>query len=366
MINKSLLCCALAACSLTSAHAVSIEVYGLVDYGFSLSRTSGNADNAIHNSWSFEMKSGMRNSSRVGFRGTEDLGNGYKVHFVLENQFLADTGALQDSSSFFARESSVALSGPFGKLTLGKVGKLRSPVGTTALASTITNPFGSAMSDFVGGTKSVTSGDYLTINNAVTYASPDMAGLKLYAQYSFANTNETGYVDGDDRYMALGARYSNGPLLLTGIVDTVNLKHQHDNGEQPTTVTLLGSYDFGFLKPYAFIHYFENGTINAMGGYIRANSADTYDGIGAGLSLQWPIGNGRAKVGVGYMDAEYSDSPIKNDVTRYTVQAGYDYVLTKRTHLYTDIGFAQQDQETNEGKTNLKGCEVLAGMVHYF
>ena len=173
-------------------------------------------------------------------------------------------------------------------------------------------------------------------------------------------------MDGDDRYMALGARYSNGPLLLTGIVDTVNLKHQHDNGEQPTTVTLLGSYDFGFLKPYAFIHYFENGTINAMGGYIRANSADTYDGIGAGLSLQWPIGNGRAKVGVGYMDAEYSDSPIKNDVTRYTVQAGYDYVLTKRTHLYTDIGFAQQDQETNEGKTNLKGCEVLAGMVHYF
>ena len=142
MINKSLLCCALAACSLTSAHAVSVEVYGLVDYGFSLSRTSGNADNAIHNSWSFEMKSGMRNSSRVGFRGTEDLGNGYKVHFVLENQFLADTGALQDSSSFFARESSVALSGPFGKLTLGKVGKLRSPVGTTALASTITNPFG--------------------------------------------------------------------------------------------------------------------------------------------------------------------------------------------------------------------------------
>ncbi len=366
MLRKTLIACALASCGLSSAYAMSVEVYGLVDYGFSLSNTSGNAENAIHNDWNFEMKSGMRNSSRVGFRGTEDLGNGYKVHFVLENQFLADTGALQDSSSFFARESSIAVSGPFGKLTLGKVGKLRSPVGTTALASTVTNPFGSAMSNFVAGTKTVTSGDYLTVNNAVTYASPDMAGLRLYAQYSFANTDEGDYVDDDDRYMALGARYTNGPLMVTGIVDTINLKHNHDRGEQPTTVTVLGSYDFGFLKPYAFVHYFENGTINTMGGYIKANNADTYDGFGAGLSLQWPIGNGRAKVGVGYMDAEYSDSPIKNDVTRYTVQAGYDYVLTKRTHLYTDIGFAQQDQETSDGKTNLKGYEWLAGIVHYF
>ncbi len=367
-MKKSLLLAALAACGMAgSALAADVEVYGLIDYGFSLSRTSGDNAGAQDGEWSFAAKSGMRNSSRVGFRGTEDLGNGYKVHFVLENQFLADTGALQDTSSFFARESSVAVSGPFGKLTFGKVGKLRSPVGTTALASTITNPFGSQMSNFVGGTKSVTSGDYLTINNAVTYMSPSMAGLRLYAQYSFANNTEEGGADNDDRYMALGARYSNGPLLVTGIVDTINLKNPDDlKHDDPTTVTILGSYDFGVVKPYAFVHYFENGTINTMGGFIRANSEDTYDGYGLGFSLQWPMGGGRAKVGVGYMDAEYSDSPVKNDVTRYTVQAGYDYVLTKQTHLYTDIGYAQQDQDTNTGKTSLEGFEMLAGMVHYF
>ena len=73
MFKKSLLFCALATCGLTAAHAVNVEVYGLIDYGFSLSRTSGNADNAIPNEWSFEAKSGMRNSSRVGFRGTEEF-----------------------------------------------------------------------------------------------------------------------------------------------------------------------------------------------------------------------------------------------------------------------------------------------------
>ena len=70
MLRKTLIACALATCGLSSAYAMSVEVYGLVDYGFSLSNTSGNAENAIHNDWNFEMKSGMRNSSRVGFRGT--------------------------------------------------------------------------------------------------------------------------------------------------------------------------------------------------------------------------------------------------------------------------------------------------------
>ena len=59
MLRKTLIACALATCGLSSAHAMSVEVYGLVDYGFSLSNTSGNAENAIHNDWNFEMKSGI-------------------------------------------------------------------------------------------------------------------------------------------------------------------------------------------------------------------------------------------------------------------------------------------------------------------
>ena len=49
MLRKTLIACALATCGLSSAYAMSVEVYGLVDYGFSLSNTSGNAENAIHN-----------------------------------------------------------------------------------------------------------------------------------------------------------------------------------------------------------------------------------------------------------------------------------------------------------------------------
>ncbi|MFC7410515.1 porin [Hydrogenophaga atypica] len=59
------------------------------------------------------------NASRIGFRGVEDLGQGVKVGFVLENQLSLDTGATPARA--FHRQANLGVTGPWGQLRLGRV-----------------------------------------------------------------------------------------------------------------------------------------------------------------------------------------------------------------------------------------------------
>ncbi len=72
------------------------------------------------------MKSGGQSGSRFGLKGSEDLGNGMKVGFVLENGFEADAGTMAQGNRLFGRESQVNLSGSFGEISFGRVGQLTS------------------------------------------------------------------------------------------------------------------------------------------------------------------------------------------------------------------------------------------------
>jgi predicted porin len=75
---------ALACCS---AHAQSsVQVYGVADAGIVLER-GGAAGNTTN------VSSGVASGSRIGFKGTEDLGNGLSAGFVVESGFAMDTGA---------------------------------------------------------------------------------------------------------------------------------------------------------------------------------------------------------------------------------------------------------------------------------
>ncbi|HSV79411.1 MAG TPA: porin [Ramlibacter sp.] len=58
--------------------------------------------------------------SRLGYRGSEDLGNGYSGVFVLEQGFAPDTGALNQSGRAFGRQAYVGLGTPWGTLSLGR------------------------------------------------------------------------------------------------------------------------------------------------------------------------------------------------------------------------------------------------------
>ena len=114
-----------------SAVAADVTLYGLVDY--SVRYQNLDADMAgVDKTNKVDMKSGANSGSRFGLKGTEDLGNGVKVGFVLENGFDADTGALGDKKGnrLFDREAQLFVDGSFGRVSFGRVGQLASANGS--------------------------------------------------------------------------------------------------------------------------------------------------------------------------------------------------------------------------------------------
>ena len=207
-----------------SALAADVQLYGIVDEGLAYSHVD--LDGAADATDSFSMNSGMQSGSRFGFKGTEDLGNGLTVGFVLENGFSADTGA--DNETFFDREASLFIQGGFGKLAFGKIGSIN--CGTSSWAQIgVLSAFGTSnwggYSNQIGSTAS-TGG---VMDNTIAYQTPTFAGFTVYAQYSMGDDGSKNTIKGGvenessiDRYYAIGAKYSNGPLNAYIAVDSVN------------------------------------------------------------------------------------------------------------------------------------------------
>ena len=324
------------------------------------------------------MNSGMRNSSRFGLKGTEQLGD-YKVGFILESQFKADDGTFQTAGKLWEREASLSVAGPFGKVTAGHLGLLKGVIGSTALMNSYrVNPFGSNTSKFSGGFKAYTTGTAWYADNAIVYSTPKMNGLDLHIQYSNAFSGQEGETSNkNSRYLAGAVRYMSGPLLLQVIADTTNLGSEKGGASaaqtdrksrDPMSLNVAAAYDFGVVKPYAIAEVFKDSTLNSVGGWVTTKAGEAYDGAGGTFVLQFPVFGGKAKVGGGYMKASLSDegNGRKSDIRRWGASAGFDYVLTKRTHLYSNAGYIDQKEDAANGTNRRKGSEVILGTVHYF
>src|SRR5688500_1036644 len=98
MKNSSLVIGLIGAAAAASAAAVSpqgaVTPYGLID--MAVVRESGGSAGAVT-----KLTSGVSVGSRLGFKGTEDLGNGLSAVFVLENGFQGDTGTIGQGGLLF-------------------------------------------------------------------------------------------------------------------------------------------------------------------------------------------------------------------------------------------------------------------------
>lgn len=379
MFKKSLVAVAVLGAAAFSAQAADVTLYGLVDYGFAYQHIDGDAA-GVDATDSFKMNSGMNSGSRFGLKGTEDLGNGLTVGFVLENGFAADTGALSTGDKLFDREAQLFLKGNFGTLSMGRVGQLASANGSYGLLGK-TSPFSSGWGDSVGQ-KFVMATGFGRMDNTVTYVTPDFAGFKVHAQYSFEASSKDGNEGSSDanRYYGVAATYESGPLYLVAIVDSVNygdtnfVKDSTNPEDDQLTVTIGGNYDFGVAKVYGSAQYFKHasaigqkvampdGTLFS-GGYTfgEANGANGY-GLAIGVGV--PAFGGTVKAHVGYMDAEGDQMSDYMKVERWNTAVGYDYALSKRTSVYTAAAYTKDD--AYNGAVEPSTVEVMAGMIHKF
>ena len=88
MFKKSLIAVAVLGATAFSVQAADVTMYGKVDTGLQFKTnevTEGNQ--TVTDTDTFSMENGLNSASRFGIKGSEDLGNGMKVSFQLENGF---------------------------------------------------------------------------------------------------------------------------------------------------------------------------------------------------------------------------------------------------------------------------------------
>lgn len=370
-----------------SAFAADAQVYGVLDTGLSFVHADPDAAGRDAAD-TFKMTTGQEFGSRWGIRGSEDLGNGMKVGFILESGFESDTGSMEQNGRLFGREASLTLSGDFGALAVGRLPIFGSVLGANGLFRAIDPLFANYTQAF--GSGAVTASMWTRVDNAISYRTPTFSGFTGYAMYSFKNdsktdtTNREGMAD-SDRYASAAVRFQQGPVEAVLVADTTmygngrTVARAHDDAG--VTVTLGGNYAFdGGVKLLAFGQYFEDqelstaqraGIVSAGLGALTnpvTGSAVQYGfvtGYGFNLGVHVPFMGGVAKAMAGHRDM-HNESDV--DFKRTMAAVGYDYNLSKRTALYVMGGWSQEKVEVNATKTDATpwGYELTAGMVHRF
>lgn len=369
-----------------SAVAADVTLYGLVDY--SVRYQNLDADMAgVDKTNKVDMKSGANSGSRFGLKGTEDLGNGVKVGFVLENGFDADTGALGDKEGnrLFDREAQLFVDGSFGRVSFGRVGQLASANGSYGLLG-VTGPFSTGYGDATSGLKFVGANGFTRFDNTITYMTPSFGGLTVYAQYS-SSVSSTGTENESDtdRAYGIGAKFVGAGLTLVGVVDSTNYqsfgKDAVSKGmDDALTVTLGGNYDFQVAKVYFGGQYFDNAKTVATTNVIvdtnnnKAKIGSGYtlgslgaEGWGLGLGVGVPVMGGTASAYAGYLDADSvddSDASLK----RFTGAVGYSYTFSKRTSMYSTLSYTKDEYKANGTADKVKptSVEAIVGLIHKF
>ena len=200
MQSKSTLALAVgAACAVLAGVAgaqTRVELYGSVDAGVSYVNDARGKGQAT-------VDSGNRSPDRFGFRGSEDLGGGYKALFGIESGFNLDTGTQKNPNKLFQRRTFVGLSGPIGTVSLGHMPDFMYDY----LRFQSNGIMGSAYFFHPGNLDN--QANQFQIDNAVRYETPTLRGFKFGAMVGFGEQPESS-VKG--RHYSLGAQYANGPL----------------------------------------------------------------------------------------------------------------------------------------------------------
>ncbi len=288
----------------------SVTVFGVLDVG--LARISGSSGH----------RTGMTNSSqshsRLGFRGTEDLGGGLAASFHLEGQLHNDVGmgADQTAAYNFARRSTVSLSGKFGEVRLGR------DYAPTFWNTTLFDPGGNGVgsnkldAQLANAPGGVNGGVFLRNSNAISYFLPANLG-GFYGQFQHAfGENLSSVASKAGNYNGLRLGYAKGKVNVS--IASGRYSTGSDAARGGLTASNLGaSYNFGVARLlFAMAHE------KATSGPVVTKQ------LGWLLGVTVPVGAGELRAA--YSSYDRKKSP--NDFRKLAI--GYGHNLSKRTEVY--------------------------------
>lgn len=341
------------------AQSSNVTIYGRANLGLDNYTATGSVAGGAA-----DFKSRNRvydNGSRLGFKGTEDMGNGLKANFVIESGINMDTGSnngqsgLQNvSTGFFAtRQSYLGLQGGFGEVRAG-----RQEVYWTGgrINDVSANELGVSFSIPTGGSGMIANPGGRT-SNVLMYVSPEFSGVQLAAGYvaggppgSFNNSGgetATAGTDTNGKGWAVQANYNNGPIAVkwdyvkTTTNDLVNTGSPAGGVPNASGNKLLLGYFYSGLSHVGLAvmretngHKAASGTIIGSGDNLAQNSWE--------INWEHYFGNFQTIVA-------YGQARAVSGLTGTTADAGQTkykewglaglYHFSKRTHAY--VNYAQ-------------------------
>lgn len=296
--NKTVLVAGLIALTGVAASA-QVTVYGIID--LKLARATGSLTSLT------KVDSGGLNGSRLGFRGSEDLGGGNSAKFVLEADMNNDTGAVGAGAKFFSRMSYVSLAGPLGDVRLGRdytptfiIHAIYDPFGAccTAVTRTLVNSL-----EFGRGSN-VRADNSISINSA-----PAASGLRWQAMASVG--------EGVNNQKYTGARigYAMGPYA----VDVATAKYTDSTIGDLKVFNAGASFKMGELTFSGVVDFAKSGTAGKSDGYQLA------------LTYLYNVTEFRASYS---QVVRKNAAGVKTSTVSLSPGLGVTYNLSKRTGLY--------------------------------
>jgi predicted porin len=332
-----------------AAHAQSsVTLYGLMDAGISYVNNAAGADGKSHSFVKFD--DGIDGGNRIGFKGAEDLGGGYKAIFTLENGFGLADGSISQGGALFGRQAFVGVTKKdVGTFTLGR----QYPFSHDYLNRFATGGLtvGDAYMYHIDTLDLLTS---VRINNSVKFNSAQFYGFRVGAMYGFSN--QAGEFDGSDgvggkggssRTYSFGVNYNNGPFSMAFAYTDITYPLQPAPPLKLTLANLepLGERD---LRTYGVGAKYRYGP--ALGYLLWTNtrlenldhSAATLNiyegGVVYNITPAW-IG------ALGYTRTQVTGSA---NGTWNQINSSIEYLLSKRTSVYA-LAIYQKASGTNDG-----------------
>ena len=313
-MKKSLIALAVLAASGAAMAQSSVTLFGIVDTAF------GYVDNANDTGDSvYGLSTSGNATSRLGFRGVEDLGGGLKAGFWLEGEIFGDDG---NASGFnFKRRSTVSLAGGFGEVRLGRD---YTPGYSKFISYDLFGQVG--IGQFMGWSNWYgTSGDANGIrsSNMISYYTPNFSGFTAGLGYGF--DEQTSGKAG--RYVGGYVAYENGPLGVAVSYDQRNLAADVDRN----ALTVAGSYNLNVVKLNAIVQQTKDDVPGASDRKVNAYA----------LGASAPVGAGEVKLQYALYDQKAIDSKA------HQISLGYVHNLSKRTALYGTVAYLKNKDASN-------------------
>lgn len=367
----------------TASAQSSVTLYGVVDVGVLSQTLKGGNNDPKGASNNTGVASGQQSGSRLGFKGVEDLGNGYSANFVFEQAVNVGNGA----AAGYTRQSTLGLtSKTLGALDFGR----RLTPGTLGFdgIDPFNNSFGTAS---LNASMGATNG---RLSNMIMYTTPFINGFIASVGYSFdAQTRSiigaptsAKYSDVDDKFGSttttrafnLGLRYADGPILV-GFTYAQYMPAAWKTGNSPAVAdaptpkqwNIGGTYDFKVVKVHAAYGQNIGGIIeglNVLSSFTDGGDGDSQGGVlfksGARTS-SWMFGlsapiNSSNKVFLSWQQmmpgGTFRNS--SNKTTQNVGSLGYTYSMSKRTNLYAYISSMVNVNMLAGSKSNSLGVGV--------